>query len=370
MTTSKYVSFDEIPCTTGVLGIITLNNHRALNALNLEMFQAIQGKLLEWRDKEDIRLIYIDSTSEKAFCSGGDVKTLALEVRDNPKTPLVEDFFWHEYGTDFLVHEYTKPIICWLDGITMGGGLGLTAGASHKIVTERSVLAMPELNIGFFPDVGAGYFLNQLPEPVSLFLAWTGARLNGADALHLKLADMALPAKMKEGILNVITQTDWSDSDEENHWRLSDILGGIEAELPPSNLLNVQDTILKDFNGANLEESLVKYLGSNHTNSWLRACLDRFRLSSPLSAHVTYHHFKRTRGLSSDQVLAQDWSLAVNLVRRGDFSEGLRAVLIDKTNDAKWKHTGFGTVPSAEVNEVLNSHEREPEFFEYLKSLS
>jgi enoyl-CoA hydratase/carnithine racemase len=367
---SNLVHFEEIPCTRGLLGIITLNNPSSLNALTLDMFQSMQAKLLEWRTRDDIRLVYMHSESAKAFCAGGDVKNLAIESAQNPKTDLVENFFWWEYGTDLLVHEYVKPIVCWLDGITMGGGVGLTTGASHRIVTERSLLAMPELNIGFFPDVGAGFFLNQLPEPVSLFLAWTGARLNAADALHLKLVDMCLPSKMKEGILNVITQTEWSDSDEENHWQLSNILGGAESDLPPSQMAAAQETILRDFNSQGLEDALVRYLGSNHTDKWLRGNLENFRKSSPLSAHVTYHHFKRTRGLSSDQVLAQDWSLAVALVRKGDFHEGIRSVLIDKTNDAKWKNPGFGNVPSVQVDEILEPNPRETEFFNYLKTLS
>ncbi len=367
MEKTNLIKFDEIACLDGIAAVVTFDNPKALNALTLEMFQALHTKLTEWKKRDDVRLLFMHSSTDKAFCAGGDVKTLALKVLQNPDTDFPEQFFWWEYATDLLVRDFPKPIIVWLDGLTMGGGLGIATGASHKIVTEKSQLAMPELNIGFFPDVGAAYFLNQLPEQIALFLAWTGARLNGADALHLKLADFSMPSKMKEGILHIIAQTEWAKTTEETHWQISNILGGAEIELPPSRIAAQQDLILRSLQTSSLEDALIKYLGTGFDDAWLKGALESFRKSSPLAAHATYQHFKKMRGLSCDKVLAKDFSLAVNIVRQGDFKEGIRATLIDKTHDAKWKHKGFGHVPQAEIDLLFRPLPEESKFSEFLR---
>jgi enoyl-CoA hydratase/carnithine racemase len=366
---SSLITFDEINCAAGRAGVVTFNNPKSLNALTLEMFQALHSKLKEWRDDKNIRLLFFDSVTEKAFSAGGDVKVLGLRANENIDTQLVEEFFWWEYGTDYLVHSFPKPIICWLDGITMGGGVGISNGASHRIVTEETTWSMPELQLGFFPDVAAAYFLNQLPEQIALFLAWTGARITGADALHLRLADICLPSAVKDGILNVISQTEWSDNGEENHQMVGDLLGSSELEGVPTHLIQRQEQILRDLNSHSVEEALIRYLGLKTEDQWLQECMKNFRHSSPLSAHVTYQHLKRGRGLTSQKVLVHDWSLAVNIVRKGDFIEGIRSVLIDKDRNPKWKHASFADVAKSEVDSLLAPAPGQDKFAAFLKSL-
>ncbi|HEX4924532.1 MAG TPA: enoyl-CoA hydratase/isomerase family protein, partial [Bdellovibrionales bacterium] len=294
MATTNLIAFDEIACAEGQIGLVTLQNTASLNALTLEMFQALHEKLRAWAPRPEIRVVVIQSESEKAFSAGGDVKALALETISSSATDLPEKFFWWEYATDYLVHQFPKPVLCWLDGITMGGGVGISSGASHRVVTERTKWAMPELNIGFFPDVGAGYFLNQLPEAMALFLAWTGAPLSGPDAVSLKLADHCLPSSMKNGVLNVITETAWSASHEENHWKLSELLQVSEHESATAQLPKYQERILKIVSGPTPEQTFARLLTWNDRDEWIRARVAYAAAASPLSVHLTYHHLRAT----------------------------------------------------------------------------
>jgi enoyl-CoA hydratase/carnithine racemase len=369
MIEANLISFDEMTCADGKAGLITFQNAKSLNALTLEMFDDLHAKLLEWKARKDIKLVILRSSLEKAFCAGGDVKALAKKAIEYPASDLPEKFFRSEYSTDFLVHQYSKPILCWLDGITMGGGVGISNGASHRVVTERTQMAMPELNIGFFPDVGAAYFLNQLPESMALFLAWTGTPLTGSDAVHLKLADICLPSRTINGILNIITETSWSNNNEENHWMLSDLLSGSTHEAVGSPILKYHEKILRLLQAPNIEQAFAKLVTWNHDDPWVRDRVQFATRASPLSVHVTYQHLKNCRGLSIGEVLVKDWSLAVNLVRNGDFKEGIRAALIDKDHKPKWKHESFSDVPSQEVEALLQPAEGETEFKSLIKKL-
>jgi enoyl-CoA hydratase/carnithine racemase len=179
------------------LGIVTLNNPRALNALDLSMLRTLETKLLEWRQRRDIACIVVHSNSERAFCAGGDVKALVLRLKENPGIQVGIDYFTTEYFVDYLIHAYDKPILCWADGITMGGGIGIMNGASARVVTERTTMAMPESAIGLYPDVGATYFLNRLPARLGLYLALTSARFDGYDAVAIGMADHWIPSEEK-----------------------------------------------------------------------------------------------------------------------------------------------------------------------------
>src|SRR6185295_16554973 len=146
------VMFAEQKTPTGIVGLIELNNPKALNALTLEMFQALDVKLLEWRQRSDIVCVVLHAESERAFCAGGDVKALVTQLNGSDGIEAAADFFTHEYFVDYLIHRYPKPLLCWADGITMGGGIGVMNGATCRVVTERTHMAMPEIAIGLYPD--------------------------------------------------------------------------------------------------------------------------------------------------------------------------------------------------------------------------
>ena len=165
-----------------------------------EMFHALGRKLLEWRQNEDLACVVFHAESERAFCAGGDVKALVIGLQRDGSVASAAEYFTAEYFVDYLIHVYPKPILCWADGITMGGGLGLMNGASCRVVTERTVMAMPEIGIGLFPDVGGTYFLNRLPAGLGLFLGLTSARISGYDAAAIGMAD-AIVLSPKKGEL-------------------------------------------------------------------------------------------------------------------------------------------------------------------------
>ena len=185
------------------VGHLTLDRPSALNALNLELIAEISNALEQWKDDSSIDAIFLDSSHEKAFCAGGDVKAL-IQHSPNDQAEKIEFariYFQREYALDYLIHTYPKPLICWGDGFILGGGMGLFQGAHCRITTERSVLAMPEIAIGLFPDVGASYFLNRLPEYLGLFLGISGYKISGSDALLLGLADYQIASSEKSGMI-------------------------------------------------------------------------------------------------------------------------------------------------------------------------
>src|ERR1044071_8641342 len=204
------VRFIEEKAGRYIVGFIALDHPRALNALDLAMLQAIGDRLLEWRGREEVACIVLHSDSERAFCAGGDVKTLAVALETPDGLALAREYFTTEYFVDYLIHAYPKPILCWADGITMGGGIGVMNGASCRIVTERSMLAMPEVAIGLFPDVGATYFLSRLPRRIGLFLGLTGAQLSGYDAVTLGMADGLAPSDRKSAVFSGLRELAWT----------------------------------------------------------------------------------------------------------------------------------------------------------------
>ena len=192
MTENCQVLFREHEGTNGCrIGHATLNAEKSLNALTLDMVDQLYEKLNLWRDDPAIVAVVLDGAGERAFCAGGDIRRLRQSVIDSDYgvNPYGEQFFAREYRLDYLIHRFGKPVLCWGSGIVMGGGIGLLAGASHRVVTQGSRLAMPEISIGLFPDVGAGWFLNRMPGKVGLFLGLTGLRMNAGDALFTGLGN-------------------------------------------------------------------------------------------------------------------------------------------------------------------------------------
>src|SRR5690606_15192614 len=189
------------------IGIATLNVPRALNALSLEMIDLLKMQLDDWQQDARIAAVWLDAEGDKAFCAGGDVVRLYQSMVDTPtgeRNHYAEAFFGREYQLDYLLHTYGKPVICWGHGIVMGGGLGLMSGCSHRVVTEKSRIAMPEITIGLHPDVGGSWFLSRMPGRTGLFLGLTGANINAADALYIGLADRAIGSGLKAQVFDAL----------------------------------------------------------------------------------------------------------------------------------------------------------------------
>ncbi len=222
----------EIPTACGRrFGHATLNAPQRLNALSLDMIDRLAPQLAAWAEDSEIVGVLLDGSGDKAFCAGGDVAALYRAIKAVPAgqaAPEIATFFEHEYRLDHLIHTYPKPLLCWGQGVVMGGGLGLMAGASHRVVTPSTRMAMPEITIGIYPDVGGSWFLRRMPGRAGLFLALTGAPINAADARFAGLADYLIDEGERARLPELISATHWHAPDEgdsaANHARLSALL--------------------------------------------------------------------------------------------------------------------------------------------------
>jgi enoyl-CoA hydratase/carnithine racemase len=220
------IVFEEHIAGAGKMVRVTLNVAATLNSLTLEMVDQLQAKLDLWRDDPAIAAIFLEGAGEKAFCAGGDVQALYDDVTATPGGPCVyaENFFLREYRLDYTLHTYPKPIISWGHGIVMGGGLGVMAGCSHRVVTEKTRIAMPEVTIALFPDVGGTWFLNHMPGKCGQFLALTGASINAADAIYTGIADRFISSERKDEVLEQLLRQDWQADAATNHARVRHVL--------------------------------------------------------------------------------------------------------------------------------------------------
>ena len=213
------ILFEELPGGARKLGRVTLSVAATLNSLTLEMVDLLQARLDAWRDDDDIAAVFIEGAGDRAFCAGGDVQALYRSAVATPGGPCeyAEDFFTREYRMNYTLHTYSKPIICWGHGIVMGGGLGVMAGCSHRVVTGKTRIAMPEVTIALFPDVGGSWFLNHMPGRSGLFLALTGASINAADAIYTGIADRFICHERKEEVLEQLSGNAWEADPRVNH---------------------------------------------------------------------------------------------------------------------------------------------------------
>jgi enoyl-CoA hydratase/carnithine racemase len=343
------------------IGFAKLNRPKQLNALTLEMCQLMLDRFRAWASDEGIVAVMLEGAGPKGFSAGGDVATVIKDVREGgPRRYVYGDaFFDVEYTLDLLIHRYPKPLISWSHGVCMGGGVGLAVGASHRIVSEGSRIAMPEIHIGLFPDVGGGWFLNRVPGGAGTVMALTGMIINEADALFAGLADVFIPEEARGEFNEALLALDWSGEPQADRERLSRLCLSrhrrYKAGLPVSNLQQYFDAIR--FIAAQPTVTAVRdaLLAAADEDPYFRAPADNLAKGSPTAAHVTFEYLRRTRQMSIEQVLALDLILARNFQRRDDFREGVRSLLIDKDRNPKWSPARFEDVDEA----LIASHFRE-----------
>lgn len=323
------------------VGIITLNSEKTLNSLSLEMIEELKTVLEEWKASDEVACIFLQGAGEKALCAGGDVRKLhdaiiAQRAIDGTKVPQdCFDFFSKEYEVDYTIHTYPKPVIIWGHGIVMGGGIGLMVGASHRIVTEKSKLAMPEITIGLYPDVGGTWFLNKMPSAYGVYLGLTGARLDGADCKFLGLADYYIESSSKETILNSLQQADWNGA---SHKTVSNILENISKEvITPESQAALHESFIRQFEGVDSLENFRKVLVSyNDKDEWINNGVKSFEAGSPSSAYIIFRQLKQGKDLSLEEVFQSELNLSCQCCIHPDFAEGVRALLVDKDMSPKW----------------------------------
>lgn len=350
------------------VGIITLNSEKTLNSLSLPMIEELQTILSDWESSENVACIFLQGAGEKAFCAGGDVRKLydaiiAQKDIDSSKVPTdCFDFFSKEYRVDYTIHTYSKPVIVWGHGIVMGGGIGLMVGASHRIVTEKSKLAMPEITIGLYPDVGGTWFLNRMPSAFGLYLGLTGTRLDGADCKYLGLANYYVESSAKNKILNALEQAEWNG-------KASEIVSGIlknvttEVILPKSQASEHANFIEKFENVTSLDQFRELLLNYPDRDDWIEAGIKSFSTGSPSSANIIFKQLQQGKELSLDEVFRSELNLSCQCCIHPDFAEGVRALLVDKDLSPQWQPAAWNEITKEWVDsyfEPLWNNENHP----------
>lgn len=318
MTNQVLISIDN-----GV-GRIRLNRPKAIHALTPEMCEAINEALLAWRKDDAVTAVMIDHAEGRGFCAGGDIALVA----NSAKTDYVEAerFFHVEYRMNHLLFTYEKPIVAFMDGIVMGGGVGVSLPCSYRVATERTTFAMPETGIGLFPDVGGGWFLPRLPGRIGTWLAATGARINGADCTAIGLASHYIASEKLEALKQRIIAEPSA---------LAAILDQASEQAPASNVLARASDIDRLF-ASNQFEDILAALRSDGSE-WAQQQLATLATKSPQTVKVALRQLSEGAAFTDfADNMRNEFRLACHVIRRPDFIEGVRAVIFDKDNAPKW----------------------------------
>ncbi|KAM7096497.1 3-hydroxyisobutyryl-CoA hydrolase, mitochondrial isoform 2-T2 [Ciconia maguari] len=333
----------------GGAGIITLNRPKTLNALNFSMIQQIYPQIKTWEKDPETFLIIIKGTGGKAFCAGGDIKAItdAGKVGDR----LAQDFFRQEYILNNAIGTCKKPYVALIDGITMGGGVGLSVHGLFRVATEKTVFAMPETAIGLFPDVGGGYFLPRLPGKIGYYLALTGFRLKGRDVLKAGIAthfveSEKLPALEKDLIALKSPSTE----------NIADLLNSYHVKSKVDEEKEfVLDEHMEKINSlfsANSMEEIVRKLKQDGSPFAIKQ-LETINKMSPTSLKMTLRQLREGASMSLQDVLTMEYRLSQACMRGHDFYEGVRAVLIDKDQSPRWKPAALEEVSDEFVDDCF-----------------
>ena len=310
----------------GRLGHLTLNRPRRINALDLDMIGLVQRALDEWAESSDVDLVLIDGAGERGLCAGADIRTLWEGVRAGSGDPLA--FLDTEYRMNATIAHYPKPVVAFMDGITFGGGVGISTHASMRVVTERSQVAMPETLIGLCPDVGALYVLSRSPGELGTHAALTGARLDGALAVHAGLADHLVPS----GDLPDLTAR---------------LRSGTVPTLPTPKPIPHSEWIDRCYAGETVEQVQDRLRADPDPAA--RAAADTLARMSPTSLKVSWAAIRRAVNLTLDQVLEQDLRVCGHFLYHPDLVEGIRAQIIDKDRQPRWQPADLADVTDAQV---------------------
>ena len=319
----------------GHCGIITLDRPKALNSLSLAMIRSLTQTLTAWRNDASIKAVLIKSSSEKAFCAGGDIRFFYEAGRASPAggSALLEDFFTEEYALNHIIHHYPKPYIAVMDGVVMGGGMGIAqSGATNqlRIVTERTKMAMPEVNIGLFPDVGGSYFLPRTPGKIGMYLGITGETINAADALYAGLADVYLPGAQVAQVADVVAKAG------DPRAAIREFAAPFQAELAAlSGTLGAQRGFIdRHFAHDSMADILASISADNDPFAIKTAAILAKR--SPLMMCVTFTLLKCGAELGVADCLRLERALVRRAFEGGEILEGVRALVIDKDNAPQW----------------------------------
>jgi enoyl-CoA hydratase len=330
---------DLITRREGVAGFLTLNRPKAIHALTAAMDEAMTEALLAWRDDAGVKAVIVDHSEGRGFCAGGDIAFLRNSaLTDNGVSGI--RFFHDEYQLNHLLFTYPKPVVAFMDGITMGGGVGISQPARYRVATENTRFAMPETGIGLFPDVGGGWFLSRLPGRLGQFLALTGARIDGSEALWAGLATHYLPAaELAEAKARIAAGHE-----------IAGVLTALSVTPPAPKIAAHAVQIARHFASDRFEDILASL--ESDPGEWAARELAVLRTKSPQTCKVALRQLAESARMTDfADNMVMEYRIASRVIVRPDFAEGVRAVIVDKTNDAKWNPA----TPEGVTDDLLDS---------------
>jgi enoyl-CoA hydratase/carnithine racemase len=330
------------------VAIVTLNRPGALNALSLEMILRLRALFNEYSADPLIYAVLIRGAGEKAFCAGGDIRALYKSFKNGGS--LHNEFFAAEYPLDYLLYSYPKPYAALLDGITLGGGMGISQGSRLRIVGERTRMAMPEVAIGFFPDVGGSYFLSHLPGQLGRYLALTGTQISAADALYTQLADLYLPPAAIASLADDLSALHWSNEHFADLRRFMQVRATAPESAP--TLPALREAIDLHFSKLSVA-AILSSLESESRSAyapWAHETVKLMRSRSPTLLSVTLRQLQRGANMRLADCFRMELGMAAHSFEHGDFLEGVRAVLVDKDNNPHWQPSRIEAVTESMID--------------------
>ncbi len=336
----------------GAIGILTLDRPNALNALDQPMCLAIDAALAAWATDDRVAAVIVHGSSERAFCAGGDVRMVREDglawKQGKGDGRLGREFFRDEYRMNRRIQTFPKPYIALIDGVTMGGGVGLSIHGSHRVATERTLFAMPETNIGLFPDVGASYALSRLPGEIGTYLGLTGARLKAGDLLALGIATHIVAgdhmAACRDDLLATVGLSNTADAIEE-------VLAGHGAQPAPAEVSLRRPLIDRCF-GHDTVEEILSALDAN-SDPFATHAAATLRIMSPTSLKLTLKEIRKGKSMTFDECMIMEYRLSQSVLAGHDFYEGVRAQLVDKDRAPKWYPATLDAVEDSAVDSLF-----------------
>ena len=345
---SQDVLFQELVGSGGDLGIIILNRSSVLNALNQQMIVAISHQLDTWEQAEHIKAVIIRAAEGRAFCAGGDLRLMYDQIKIHASSVI--QFFYDEYHLNRKIFHYSKPYIALLDGITMGGGAGVSLYGSHRIATKRLVFAMPETGIGFFPDVGGSYFLPRLTHYIGYYLGLTGVKITSDDCLQIGIADYKVPVEAQFDLIEQLRQKKFS---QDAHASVSEVIRLFQIP-PEASLVMEKKILIHDcFSLSSIEEIIEKL--KNSQDYFCQEAALAIAKKSPTSLKVALKAMQMGAYYDFDECMQQEYRLVTRFLQGHDFIEGIRAVIIDKDQTPQWQPSLLSEVTAKQVDDYFVS---------------
>lgn len=341
------VLFEEKKGKGGNLGVILLNRQNVLNSLDHDMIHAMYNQLQAWTEADHIKAVVIRAAEGRAFCAGGDLRLTYDRIKAHD--PAMANFFRDEYQLNRLIFHYPKPYIALLDGITMGGGVGISIHGSHRIATDNLLFAMPETGIGFFPDVGGTYFLPRLPGKIGFYLGLVGAKIASDDCVGIGIAQLKVAQQSLPELINALAENVFDEKDARQS--VTQIMQPFRLSSQPSQLLEQRRAIYDCFSGDTVEEIVTALQKSENITCKEAALL--IAKKSPSSLKITLKALQEGKRLDFDACMRQEYRLVTRFLQGHDFAEGIRAVIIDKDQKPKWQPSSLKEVTESEVEKYF-----------------